>query len=94
MAGGLEGNKAFAAVLVAGMAYMVAGFFADVLVHPGELEKTAITIQGAAEAFSGPARVIIPTILPFMAKADPSAGQSTAARIMTYNASTATLVGH
>jgi cytochrome c len=80
MAGGLEGNKAFAAVLVAGMAYMVAGFFADVLVHPGELEKTAITIQGAAEAFSGPARVIIPTILPFMAKADPSAGQSTAAQ--------------
>ena len=38
MAGGLEGNKAFAAVLVAGMAFMVAGFFADVLVHPEELD--------------------------------------------------------
>jgi cytochrome c len=75
----LEGNKAFAAVLVAGMAFMVAGFIADVLVHPGELEKTAITIQGAAEAVSGPARVVIPTILPLLAKADVANGQSTAA---------------
>jgi cytochrome c len=80
MAGGLEGNKAFAAILVAGMAFMVSAFIADVLVHPEELEKTAITIQGAAEAFAGPARVIIPTILPFMAKADASAGASTAAQ--------------
>jgi cytochrome c len=75
----LEGNKAFAAILVAGMAFMVAGFIADVLVHPGELEKTAITIQGAAEVASGPARVVIPTILPLLAKADVANGQSTAA---------------
>jgi cytochrome c len=77
---GLEGNKAFAAVLVAGMAFMVAGFVADLVVHPEELEKTAITIQGAAESMGGPARVIIPTILPLMAKADVSAGASTTAQ--------------
>jgi cytochrome c len=77
---GLEGNKAFAAILVAGMAFMVAGFVADLVVHPEELEKTAITIQGAAESMGGPARVIIPTILPLMAKADVSAGASTTAQ--------------
>jgi cytochrome c len=76
----LEGNKAFAAILVAGMAFMVAGFVADVLVHPEELEKTAIAIQGAAETVSGPARVVIPTILPLLAKADVANGQSTAAQ--------------
>jgi cytochrome c len=93
----LEGNKAFAAILVAGMAFMVAGFVADVLVHPEELEKTAITIQGAAEAVSGPARVIIPTILPLLAKADVSGGQSTAATACgtchSFNQGGATMVG-
>ena len=76
----LEGNKAFAAILVAGMAFMVAGFVADVLVHPEELEKTAIAIQGASEADSGPARVVIPTILPLLAAASVSNGQATAAQ--------------
>jgi cytochrome c len=76
----LEGNKAFAAILVAGMVFMVAGFVADVLVHPEELEKPAIAIQGAAEAVSGPARVVIPTILPLLAKADVADGQSTTAQ--------------
>jgi cytochrome c len=71
----LEGNKAFAAILVAGMAFMVAGFLADVLVHPEELEKTAIAIQGAAQVSSGPAKVVIPTILPLLAGASVADGQ-------------------
>jgi cytochrome c len=76
----LEGNKAFAAILVAGMAFMVAGFVADVLVHPEELEKTAIAIQGAAETVSGPARVVIPSILPLLAGAKAADGQILAAQ--------------
>jgi cytochrome c len=94
---GLEGNKAFAAVLVAGMAFMVAGFIADLVVHPEELEKTAITIQGAAESLGGPARVIIPTILPLMAKADVSAGSATTAQACgachSFNQGGAAMVG-
>jgi cytochrome c len=70
----LEGNKAFAAILVAGMAFMVAGFVADVLVHPEELERTAIAIQGAAETVSGPARVVIPTILPLLSRRSAAPG--------------------
>jgi cytochrome c len=93
----LEGNKAFAAILVSGMAFMVAGFIADVLVHPEELEKTAIAIQGAAEAVSGPARVVIPTILPLLAGADVANGQSTAAQSCgtchSFDAGGATMVG-
>jgi cytochrome c len=93
----LEGNKAFAAILVAGMAFMVAGFVADVLVHPEELEKTAIAIQGAAETVAGPARVVIPTILPLLAKADVANGQSTAAQSCgtchSFEAGGATMVG-
>ena len=76
----LEGNKAFAAILVAGMAFMVAGFVADVLVHPEELERTAIAIQGAAETVSGPARVVIPTILPLLSGASAANGQILAAQ--------------
>jgi cytochrome c len=93
----LEGNKAFAAILVAGMAFMVAGFVADVLVHPEELEKTAIAIQGAAETASGPARVIIPSILPLLAKADVANGQAMVGQqcgaCHSFDAGGATMVG-
>jgi len=93
----LEGNKAFAAILVAGMAFMVAGFVADVLVHPEELEKTAIAIQGAAEVASGPARVVIPTILPLLAGASAADGQVLAAQSCgtchSFNAGGAAMVG-
>jgi cytochrome c len=93
----LEGNKAFAAILVAGMAFMVTGFVADVLVHPKELEKTAITIQGAAATMSGPAKVVIPTILPLLAGANVSDGQSTAAQACgtchSFNAGGTAMVG-
>jgi cytochrome c len=42
----LEANKAFAAVLTAGIAFMVAGFIGQQIVHPHRLDKTAITIEG------------------------------------------------
>jgi cytochrome c len=93
----LEGNKAFAAILVAGVAFMVAGFVADVLVHPEELKKPAIAIRGAAEAVAGPARVVIPTILPLLAKADVANGQSTAQQecdtCHSFDAGTPAMVG-
>ena len=43
----LEVNKTIAAVLVAGIAFMVTGFISEILVHPRELEKPAIQIAGA-----------------------------------------------
>ena len=93
----LEGNKAFAAILVAGMAFMVAGFVADVLVHPEELERTAIAIQGAAEVASGPAKVVIPTILPLLAGASVADGQVLAAQSCgtchSFNAGAPAMVG-
>jgi cytochrome c len=93
----LEGNKAFAAILVAGMAFMVAGFVADVLVHPEELEKTAILIQGAAQVASGPAKVVIPTILPLLAGASAANGQVLAGQSCGtchgFNAGGAAMVG-
>jgi hypothetical protein len=44
----LEGKKAFAAILMAGFVFMVAGFAADLLVHPAALEKTGRALQGVA----------------------------------------------
>ena len=50
---GIEGNKIFAAVLVAGITAMLGGFIAEHLVHPHVLEKDAIAIVGTAQAASG-----------------------------------------
>ncbi len=75
----LEVNKVCAAVLVAGIGYMAATLIADRLVQPVELAKTAITVQGlpAATATAAPAaEAPLPPIAPFLAKADPAAGQA------------------
>lgn len=75
----LEVNKVCAAVLVAGIGWMAAVLIADGLVSPKELAKTAIKVEGvqtttapAAAATEGPP----PPIAPFLAKADPAAGQA------------------
>jgi cytochrome c len=73
----LDGNKAFAVILVAGMAFMVAGFVAEALVHPGKGERTDSAFRGAAAVAA--AEVVIPAILPLLASADVALGQSTAA---------------
>ena len=68
----LEGDRAFVAILLAGVAFMVAGFVADVLVRPAT-ETVAVPVT------SGPATVLIPSILPLLAHADVAHGQSTVA---------------
>ncbi len=76
----MEWNKIFGAVLLAGLVAMLAGFAAEVLVHPKSLEKPAYVVampDGAAQAPkagaapSGPAE-----IGPLLAKADADAGKA------------------
>jgi cytochrome c len=45
----MEVNKAIAAVLVAGITFMVAGLVGEILVHPTRLEKSVLKIEGAVE---------------------------------------------
>ena len=75
----LEGNKAFAAVLAAGLAFMIAGFVVDALVHPWALKRTTVAAQSASGAMSHPTQRAIPSILPLLARADVASGQSTVA---------------
>jgi len=49
----LEANKIFAAILVAGIIAMLAGFTAQTLTHPHELEKDAIAIEGVQNVAAG-----------------------------------------
>ena len=73
----LEANKVFAAVLVAGIAFMGATLIADGLVTTGHLSKPAIAIAETAPATAGtPAEPALPPIGPLLAKADPGAGES------------------
>ena len=77
--GSLELNKAASAVLVAGIAFMISGVVAQMLVHPMRLTQTAIKIEGApaAESASAPAPdAPLPAIAPLLAKADPAAGEA------------------
>jgi len=73
----MEVNKTLAAVLVAGIAFMVTGLIADGLVHPVELKKTAIAISGVpAAGGAAPKLAPIPTTLPLLAKADVKKGEA------------------
>lgn len=56
-------NKIFAAVLVAGITAMLAGFVSHKLIHPHELEKDAVEIDGGVVEGVGGAQAV--------AKADP-----------------------
>ncbi len=72
----LEANKVFAAVLVAGIAFMGATLIADGLVTSERLSKPAIAIAETAPATAGtPAEPALPPIGPLLAKADPGAGE-------------------
>ncbi len=74
---GFELNKIFAAVLVAGITAMLGGFIAAQLVHPEDLEKDAIAIEGGALVAS--AHVSAPSgpepVLALIASADIARGQ-------------------
>ena len=76
MSDSLALNKAMAAVLVCGIAFMMSGLVADGLVHPKRLAQTAIKIdvKEAPAASAGPAEAPLTPIAPLLAKADPAAG--------------------
>lgn len=78
--GGLEFNKIFAAILVAGIVAMLGGFVAKQLVSPHKLEKDAYAIEamesagaGGAAAPAGPQ-----PILSLLAAADAAKGEKIA----------------
>jgi len=76
MSNNLESNKIFAAILVAGITAMMSGFVAKKLVHPQDLEKDAVYLDGAAVVGSGPAKVAVPEpIMHLIATADIAKGQ-------------------
>jgi cytochrome c len=75
----LEVNKAIAAVLVAGIAFMLAGLIGEALVSPKPLKQSAIKIEGAeapAATAAAPAEAPLPPIGPLLASADPAAGEA------------------
>lgn len=76
MSSNLETNKIFAAILVAGIVAMLAGFVAELLTEHHELEKDAVTIEGAAEEGGGSAAAAMPEpILAMIASADAAQGE-------------------
>ncbi len=79
--GGMEFNKIFAAVLVAGIVAMLGGFVAKQLVHPHPLEQNAFNIEavaadGAGGGAAGPAGP--EPILAMLATADAAKGEKIA----------------
>ncbi|HPF77777.1 MAG TPA: cytochrome c family protein [Alphaproteobacteria bacterium] len=73
--GGMEFNKIFAAVLVAGIVAMFSGFIAKSLTHPRELEENAYKIEGMASAETGAKEPMPEPILAMLADADVARGQ-------------------
>jgi len=74
--GGMEFNKIFAAILVAGIIAMFAGFVADQLTSPHYLEKDAYPIEGVEVAGSGPkVEKLAEPVLAMLATADVARGQ-------------------
>jgi cytochrome c len=74
--GGLEFNKIFAAILIAGITAMLAGFIAEQLTYTHELEENAYAIEGveAADVGSGGPQLPDP-ILALLGEADIARGQ-------------------
>lgn len=78
----MEINKAVASVLVAGIVFMVSGVIAESLVHPHQLDKPVLKIEGAATSAAGaPKKVELPPIAPLMASADPKKGEADAHKL-------------
>lgn len=75
--GGMEFNKIFAAILVAGIVAMLGGFVAKQLIHPHHLEEDAFPVEEAADgAGGGPAKAAGPEpILELIAAADATRGE-------------------
>ena len=79
----LELNKAFAAVLTAGVVFMVAGVVADALVSPPRLSQAAIATGSAPQAaapVAAPAVAALEPVGPLLAAANPDTGRQVAQR--------------
>jgi cytochrome c len=73
----LEVNKACAAVLVAGITFMVSGLIGDALVHPKRLETSAIKIDVPAEGGgAAPVAAADPPVALELASAKPETGEA------------------
>ena len=73
----IEFNKIFAAILIAGILFMLSGFIADLFVHEEKLDKAAYPIEGVELAGAGPAvqKVELPEpVLGLIAQANVEAG--------------------
>ena len=78
--GGMEFNKIFAAILVAGIIAMLGGFVAKQLVYPHKLEQNAFNIEAAEEGAGGAAAGPVgpEPILALIAAADVAKGEKIA----------------
>jgi cytochrome c len=77
----LEVNKAFAAILTAGITFSVAGLIGDLVVHPHRLEKPAIDVGEAPAASAAPAAApTLEPVTPLLASASAEEGQKIAQR--------------
>jgi cytochrome c len=77
----LEFNKAAAAVLTAGITFMVAGVIGGLVVHPTGLQTAAIATGDAPPPQAAPAAPAAEPIGPLLAGADVAAGQQQAQRL-------------
>ena len=75
----MQVNKAIAAVLVSGIAFMGATLISQSLVSPHHLAKPAIKIEGAASTAAPAAAAEDPPIAVLLASADAKKGQAAAA---------------
>lgn len=78
----LEFNKAAAAVLVAGITFMVSGIVASVVVKPQQLHHAVLKIDTGAESApaAGAKEEPLAPIAPLLASADVAAGEAVAKR--------------
>ncbi|MFH5925532.1 c-type cytochrome [Roseomonas xinghualingensis] len=76
----LEGNKAFAAVLTAGISFMVAGLIGGLVVHPHRLDKPAIETGGVVASAAPAAPAALDPIGPLLANANVENGRTVATR--------------
>ncbi len=70
-----EFNKIFAAVLVAGITAMLAGFVANKIIHPHELEEDVVFVEGAEIVGGTIKEAVAEPILHLIATADVAKGQ-------------------
>ena len=79
----LEVNKIAAAVLTAGIAFMVTGLVGNLIVHPKKLERSALAAPEApaAAAPAAPAAPTLEPIGPLLAAANADNGRALAGRL-------------